>query len=65
MKEHKNEIILVSSLLLITVLTGVLVTATGKVLVMEFDGLNATSQDEEGNFEEKHMDGGKFKFYAE
>ena len=64
-REHKNDIVLVSSLFLMTVLAGILVTATGKVLVMEVDGLNATSQDDEGNYEERHMDGGKLKFYAE
>ena len=63
--EHSNEIILISSLLLIAVITGILVTASGKALVMEFDGINSSVQDGDGNYEEKHFDGGRLKFYAE
>lgn len=63
--EHISDITIVSSLLLITVLTGIIVTAAEKCLVFEFDGLTGTSRDEEGNFEERHIDGGRFKFYAE
>lgn len=63
--DHRNELILISSLLLITVMTGILVTASGKALVMEFDGINSSTQDSDGNFEEKHFDGGRLKFYAE
>ncbi len=62
---HKDELILVSSLILLTVMTGILVTASGKALVMEFDGVNSSIQDSDGNYQEKHMDGGKLKFYAE
>lgn len=64
-KEHAGDIVVVASFLLITVVTSILITATGKALVMEVDGLNATSQDGEGNYEERHFDGGRLKFYAE
>lgn len=64
-KEHVNEIVLVSSLVLVAVITGILVTASGKALVMEFDGINSSVQDGDGNYEEKHFDGGRLKFYAE
>lgn len=63
--EHSGEITIVASLLVVTVLTVVLVTASGKAIVVELDGLNSTSQDNEGNYEEHHVDGGKLKFYAE
>ena len=62
---HGNGLIMVSSLLLITVLTGVLITATGKALVLEFDGLSGRTEDCDGRTEERHIDGGRLKFYAE
>ena len=62
---HGNGIIITSSLLLITILTGILITATGKAIIIEFDGINAVRRDEEGNYEEDHVDGGRVKFYAE
>ena len=64
-REHSNEVVMISSLLLLTVLTGVLITATGKAIVMEVDGLSASRHDSDGSYEEKHADGGRFKFYAE
>lgn len=64
-KEHSNEIVLITSLIAIAVITGILVTASGKALVMEFDGINSSVQDGDGNYEEKHFDGGRLKFYAE
>ena len=63
--KYGNGIIAMSSIFLITILTGVLITATGKILVLEFDGLSGRSQDSDGNFEERHFDGGRLKFYAE
>ena len=63
--ENKNMIVLVASLLIITALTGVLITASGKALVLEVDGLSGKKEDSEGNYEEQHVDGGRFKFYAE
>lgn len=65
LKTHGNGIIVVSSLFLITVLTGILITATGKIIVLEFDELSGRTEDSEGNFEERHLDGGRLKFYAE
>lgn len=62
---HGNGIVIVSSLFLITVLTGVLITATGKAIVLEFDGLSGRTEDSDGSFEERHLDGGRLKFYAE
>lgn len=63
--EHSGEMTIIASLMFITVLTVVLVTASGKAIVVELDGLNSTNQDSEGNYEERHVDGGKLKFYAE
>lgn len=63
--ESKSMIVLVASLLIITALTGVLITASGKALVLEVDGLSGKKEDSEGNYEEQHVDGGRFKFYAE
>lgn len=63
--DNKNVIIIVASLLLMTALTGVLITATGKILVLEFDGLTGRREDMDGNYEEGHVDGGRFRFYAE
>lgn len=63
--DNKNALILVASLLLITTLTGVLITASGKALVLEIDGLSGKQEDSEGNYEERNVDGGRFKFYAE
>ncbi len=40
-------------------------TATGKIIVLEFDGLSGRTEDSDGNFEERHLDGGRLKFYAE
>ncbi len=65
MREHKDEIIVFASLLVVAVIAGILVTASGKAIVVELDGLNSTSQDGDGNYEERHVDGGKLKFYAE
>lgn len=64
-QQHSTELVLVSSLLLLTVLAGILVTASGKALVVELDGLNSSSSDGFGNYEERHVDGGRLKFYAE
>lgn len=64
-EDKKNMIIVVASLVLMTALTGILITATGKILVLEFDGLTGKRYDEEGNYEEGHVDGGRFRFYAE
>lgn len=64
-KEHGGEMTIIASLMFITVLTVVLVTASGKAIVVELDGLNSSSQDNEGNYEERHVDGGRLKFYAE
>ena len=64
-KEHSNDIVIISSFLLVAVVTGIFVTATGKAIVMEVDGFNSTRQDSDGSFEERHADGGRFKFYAE
>lgn len=63
--DNKNALILVASLLLITTLTGILITASGKALVLEIDGLSGKREDSEGNYEERNVDGGRFKFYAE
>lgn len=63
--DNKNALILVASLLLITTLTGILITASGKALVLEIDGLSGKKEDSEGNYEERNVDGGRFKFYAE
>lgn len=63
--DNKNVIILVASLLLLTALTGVLITASGKALVLEIDGLSGKREDSDGNYEERNVDGGRFKFYAE
>lgn len=63
--KHSGEMTIIASLMFITVLTVVLVTASGKAIVVELDGLNSTNQDSEGNYEERHVDGGKLKFYAE
>ena len=65
MKEHKDELVIFGSLLVVAVIAGILVTASGKAIVVELDGLNSTSQDGFGNYEERHVDGGRFKFYAE
>lgn len=65
MDEKKEAIVIVTSLVLMTVLTGVLITATGKILVLEVDGLTGRKGDSEGNYEERVVDGGRFKFYAE
>ena len=64
-EDSRNALILVASLLLITTLTGVLITASGKALVLEIDGLSGKKEDSEGNYEERNVDGGRFKFYAE
>lgn len=61
----KNVVIMVGSMLLITVLTGVLIAATGKALVLEIDGLSRKKGDSYGNYEEQDVDGGRFRFYAE
>ena len=63
--ENKNLIFLVASLLVMTALTGILITASGKALVLEVDGLSGKKEDSDGNYEEQHVDGGRFKFYAE
>lgn len=63
--ESKSIVVLVASLLIITALTGVLITASGKALVLEVDGLSGKKEDSEGNYAEQHVDGGRFKFYAE
>lgn len=63
--DNKNVILLVASLLLLTTLTGILITASGKALVLEVDGLSGKREDSEGNYEERNVDGGRFKFYAE
>ncbi len=64
-EENGTNITIISSLLLITILTGILITATGKIFVLEFDGLAGSMSDSEGNYKENHIDGGKLKFYAE
>lgn len=64
-KDHEDGLVLVSTMLMITLMTGILITATGKTIVVELDGLNSTSQDGDGNYEERHVDGGRFKLYAE
>ena len=63
--ENKSTLIIVASLLLITTLTGILITASGKALVLEVDGLTGKKEDSEGNYEERNVNGGRFKFYAE
>lgn len=63
--DHGDEIFIVSTLILVTVLTGILITATGKVMVIELDGISDQRTDQEGNTEERHIDGGRLKFYAE
>lgn len=63
--EHEDGVVLVGTMLMITIMTGILITASGKTIVVELDGLNSSSQDGEGNYEERHVDGGKFKLYAE
>lgn len=64
-KDNVNSITIVSSLFLITILTGILITATGKIFVLEFDGMSGSASDSDGNYKENHIDGGKLKFYAE
>ena len=63
--DHGDEIFIVSTLILVTVLTGILITAPGKVMVIELDGISDQKTDQEGNTEERHIDGGRLKFYAE
>lgn len=65
MDDKKNTLIIISSLLVMTGLAAIIITATGKILVLEVDGVSGTRGDSEGNYEEQHIDGGRFKFYAE
>lgn len=64
-EDNKGIILIVATLLIMTAFTGVLITATGKALVLEVDGLSGKKEDSEGNYSEQHVDGGRFKFYAE
>lgn len=64
-QENSKGLIIVSSLLLLTVLTSIIITASGKVFVLEFDDISGFSTDGEGNFRENHIDGGKLRFYAD
>ena len=64
-RDHEDGVILLSTVIIIAALAGIVVTASGKALVMEVDGLSSSKQDSEGNIEEKHAEGGRFKFYAE
>ena len=64
-KNHISDVTILSSLVLVSVVTIVLISATGKILVLEVDGLSGHEEDSDGNFKEHHMSGGKFKFYAE
>ena len=66
MKEEAiNSLILVGSLVAVVVVAGLIFTASGKSLVLEVDGLSGRREDGYGNFQEQHVDGGRFKFYAE
>lgn len=66
MKEEAiNSLIIVGSLLAVVVISGLIFTASGKSLVLEVDGLSGRREDGCGNFQEQHVDGGRFKFYAE
>ena len=64
-EDAKNSLIFVGSLIVVVVVTGLIFTATGKSLVLEVDGLSGRREDGYGNFQEQHVDGGRFKFYAE
>ena len=64
-REHEDSLVIVGTMFAITVMTGILITATGKTIVVEVDGLNSTRADTDGNIEERHVDGGKFRLYAE
>lgn len=64
-KDHEDGLVILSTMLMITLVTGILITATGKTIVVELDGLNSTNQDSDGSYEERNVDGGRFKFYAE
>ncbi len=64
-KENVIGVTIISSLFLVTILTGILITATGKVFILEFDGMSGSMQDSDGNYKENHIDGGKLRFYAE
>lgn len=64
-KKYGNSIIAVSSIFLITILTGVLITATGKILVLEYDGLAEGLSDLDENSEGRRFDGGRIKVYVE
>ncbi len=64
-RNHEDGLVMVGTMLMITVMTGILITASGKTIVVELDGLNSSSADGDGNIEEHHVDGGRFKLYAE
>lgn len=63
--QKRNVLIFGGVMLVMTVLTGVLIAATGKALVLEIDGISGKKEDSAGNYQENHVDGGRFKFYAE
>lgn len=63
--ETKSIIIIGSSMIIMTILTGILITATGKALVLEVDGISGKREESDGTYQENHVDGGRFKFYAE
>lgn len=63
--ETKAILVLTASVLLTAAIAGIIITATGKILVLEVDGLTGKRGDSYGNYEEQHIDGGKFRFYAE
>lgn len=56
LETHSDGLIALTSLFLITVLTGVLISATGKALVLEFNGLSIRTED---------SDGERLRFYAD
>lgn len=64
-ERYGNGIVALSSIFLITILTGVLITATGKILVLEYDGLTGGTDGTNRNFEERRFDGGRIKVYVE
>ena len=63
--DHENSIVVMTSMLLMTILGGILLTATGKVLEVTANELIETTTDPDGTEVTQRNNDRKVRFYSE
>ena len=65
LRDHENSIVIISSMFFMTILGGILLTATGKAIEIIDNEIVETNVDPEGNEVTQRNNDRKVRFYSE